>query len=154
MIPVRRLNHAVLYVHDADTSADFYGEALGLTVVTTTPRSVFMRATGSVNHHDLGLFTVGEAAPRAPAGSVGLYHLAWEVDSINDLVTARETLGRLHALRGESDHGAAKSVYGADPDGNEFEVMWRVPIEHWGVHAQQATTVPLDLPRDIARFGS
>ena len=45
------------------------------------PGAVFMRAPGSTNDHDLGLFSVGSSAGPSSAGrqSVGLYHLAWEV---------------------------------------------------------------------------
>ena len=65
---VKRLNHAVLWVRDARASAAFYGDALGFQVVETDPsgRAVFMRAGGSDNRHDLGLFSVGERPSPAP----------------------------------------------------------------------------------------
>ena len=154
MIPVQRLNHAVLYVRDAEQAAAFYQEAFGFDVVERIPGvAVFLRARGTDNHHDLGLFSVGAQAPRPERGRVGLYHLAWQVGSIQDLATGRETLARLGALVGESDHGATKSLYGKDPDGNEFEIMWMVPRDQWGEHEHQAVTEPLDLDRELARWG-
>ena len=134
MIPVARLNHAVLYVRDAQASADFYGRVFGFEVVSSDfdGRAVFMRAGGGDNHHDLGLFSVGPEAPRAPRGSTGLYHLAWEVPTIEDLATAARELSAAGALGGASDHGVSKSLYGSDPDGNEFEIMWRVPARVLG----------------------
>lgn len=58
---VRRLNHAVLYVRDVTVSVAFYGEVLGLAPVDELPgRAAFLRAAGSLNDHDLGLFAVGE----------------------------------------------------------------------------------------------
>ena len=153
MIPVKRLNHAVLYVRDAERSAEFYREAFGFEVVVQMPGAVFLRAAGSENHHDLGLFSVGPNAPGPSRGAVGLYHLAWEVGSIHDLVRGRETLARLGALAGESDHGATKSLYGRDPDGNEFEVMWMVPRDQWGEDEHAATIAPLDLDGEVARHG-
>ena len=63
MIPVKRLNHAVLYVRDAERAAAFYREAFGFDVVAEMPGAVFLRAAGSTNHHDLGLFSVGPDAP-------------------------------------------------------------------------------------------
>jgi catechol-2,3-dioxygenase len=153
MIPIRRLNHAVLYVRDAGRSAVFYREVLGFDTVAEMPGAAFLRAAGSVNHHDLGLFSVGADAPGPSPGRVGLYHLAWEVTSIRDLTTARDTLRNAGAYTGESDHGATKSIYGRDPDGNEFEVMWMVPRAEWGEYESAAPVAPLDLDAEIARFG-
>ena len=151
MIPVQRLNHAVLYVRDAAQSADFYRSTFGFETVTEFPGAAFLRAAGSSNHHDLGLFSVGPSAPRPEAGRVGLYHLAWQVGSIEDLRAARDTLQANGAYVGESDHGATKSIYGHDPDGNEFEIMWLVPRTEWGEHEHDAVVAPLDLEAEIAR---
>jgi catechol-2,3-dioxygenase len=155
-IPVARLNHAVLYVRDATRAAEFYARVFGFAVVESAfgGRAVFMRAANGDNHHDLGLFSVGDAAPRPQRGSVGLYHLAWEVPTIDDLAAAAGVLSAAGALGGASDHGVSKSLYGADPDGNEFEIMWRVPREAWGEYADQGAVMPLDLDAEVRRWGS
>jgi catechol-2,3-dioxygenase len=154
-IPVARLNHAVLYVRDATRAAEFYSRVFGFEVVESAfgGRAVFMRSAGGDNHHDLGLFSVGPDAPRAPRGSTGLYHLAWEVPTIDDLAAAAGVLSEAGALGGASDHGVSKSLYGADPDGNEFEIMWRVPREAWGEYERQAAVLPLDLEAEVRRWG-
>ncbi len=154
-IPVARLNHAVLWVRDATASAEFYASVFGFEIVGTEMdgRAVFMRAAGGDNHHDLGLFSVGPAAPNPPRGSVGLYHLAWEVPTIDDLASAADVLSTAGALSGASDHGVSKSLYGHDPDGNEFEIMWRVPREAWGEYEHRGAILPLDLDRELARWG-
>jgi len=155
MIPVKRLNHAVLYVRELDRAVAFYRAAFGFEEITRMGGAMaFLRAAGSENHHDLGLLAVGVNAPRLPRGSTGLYHLAWQVDAIEDLATARETLRSLGALTGESDHGATKSLYGQDPDGNEFEVMWMLPRDQWGEQEHSATVAPLDLAREVALHGA
>lgn len=151
MVPVQRLNHAVLYVRDAERAAAFYQEAFGFEVVAAFPGATFLRSPLGDNHHDLGLFAVGPDAPGPRRGAVGLYHLAWEVPSIRDLATAHETLSAMGALVGASDHGTSKSLYGRDPDGNEFEVMWAVPREAWGEHEHAATILPLDIEAEIAQ---
>ncbi len=97
---------------------------------------------------------VGAGAPQPPRGSVGLYHLAWEVGTIDELAEVAETLTGLGALTGASDHGVSKSLYGRDPDGNEFEIMWAVPSESWGDDADRAVIRPLDLERELRRWGS
>lgn len=114
----------------------------------------------SGNHHDLGLFGVGGA--RSPAqdpgaravrtGAPGLYHLAWQVDTIDELVAARAVLIDARAITGESSHGATKSLYGADPDGNEFEIMWMLPREAWGKYEASAVVEPLDLAAEVKRW--
>ena len=152
---VRRLNHAVLYVRDLERSVTFYRQALGFEEVARDPRGfmAFLRAAGSDNHHDLGLLELGPDAPSPARGAVGLYHLAWEVGSVADLAAARQRLVELGALAGQSDHGATKSLYARDPDGNEFEVMWMVPREQWGAYDRAAPVLPLDLDAELARYG-
>ena len=156
MIRVANLNHAVLYVRDAEAAADFYGRVFGFEVVSKEfgGQAIFLRAGGGENHHDLGLFAVGPAAPRPPRGSTGLYHLAWEVPTIEDLATAARELQAVGALSGASDHGVSKSLYGADPDGNEFEIMWRVPKDFWGESEHRGTVMALDLDAELRRWGA
>ena len=154
MIPATRINHAVLYVRDAARSADFYRSTLGFETVTEMPGAAFLRAAGSSNHHDLGLFSVGPAAAPLAPRRVGLYHLAWEVPTIEDLAAARTHLVEVGALVGASDHGVSKSLYAHDPDGNEFEVVWNVPREAWGDYEHHGIVEPLDLDAELARFGS
>ncbi|MFD7072812.1 VOC family protein [Nocardioides sp. NPDC059952] len=148
-----RLNHAVLFVSDLERSIAFYEAAFGMTVMAREPRAnaAFLRLPLSGNHHDLGLFGVGPQPPR-PHGSLGLYHLAWQVDTIDELEQARMTLAELGAFTGESSHGATKSIYGADPDGNEFEVMWMLPRADWGEFENAAPVDRLDLAKDVARW--
>jgi len=149
-----RLNHAVLYVSDLGRSVAFYEAAFGMQVAAREPRAdaAFLRLPRSGNHHDLGLFGVG-AQPARPRGSLGLYHLAWQVDTIEELEESRLTLADLDAFTGESSHGATKSVYGRDPDGNEFEVMWMLPRSAWGDYEQSAPVERLDLGREVSQWG-
>jgi len=149
-----RLNHAVLFVADLEQSITFYRQAFDMTVMAREPRAnaAFLRLPRSGNHHDLGLFGVGAQPPR-PRGGLGLYHLAWQVDTIEELEKARHTLVNLDAYTGESSHGATKSLYAADPDGNEFEVMWMLPKASWGEYENSAPIERLDLPGEVARWG-
>ena len=155
-IPVKGLNHAVLYVRDVNRAVTFYQEAFGFEVVAREGggRMAFLRAAGGANHHDLGLMEVGANAPQPPRGSTGLYHLAWEVPTINDLANAQTVLTNLGALTGQSDHGATKSLYGQDPDGNEFEVMWMVPRDDWGANESSAIIAPLQMAAEVSKYGS
>jgi catechol-2,3-dioxygenase len=154
---VNRMNHAVLYVRDASRTARFYGDVLGFEPVSVDEagRYAFLRAPGSDNHHDIAFFTVGEqAGPPTQGRFVGLYHIAWEVGAIEDLARLRTRLREVDALVGASDHGVSKSLYAKDPDGIEFEVMWRVPKEHWGDAEHDAVIEQLDLEAEVARYGA
>lgn len=153
-VKIARLNHAVLFVSDLDRSLEFYREVMGFEVIAREERAnaAFLRAPGSDNHHDLGLFGLGPRAEPKQRGAVGLYHLAWQVPTIDALAEARDGLLAAGALAGESDHGATKSLYGADPDGNEFEIMWMLPRDAWGEHESQAVIERLDLASEVARW--
>jgi catechol-2,3-dioxygenase len=144
-----RLNHAVLYISNLQQSLDFYCGVLGFRrIEEMTPGRFqgagFLRAPGSTNDHDLGLFEIGSSAGPSHAGSatVGLYHLAWEVDTLDELERVATALSDAGALVGASDHGTTKSLYGKDPDGIEFEVVWLIP-------ADLLTDVDLDARRSI-----
>lgn len=153
-MPALTLNHAVLFVSDLDDAVTFYTEVLGFSVAAAEDRmkATFLRAPDSENHHDLGLFET--RAPKPPRGSVGLYHLAWEVPEISDLADVREALTASGSLTGQSHHGATVSLYGADPSGNEFEVMWMLPREQWGVYEDRGVVMPLDLDAEIERWST
>lgn len=149
-----RLNHAVLFVSELERAVDFYGQVLGTEVVAREPAApaAFLRLPRSGNHHDLGLFGLGAGVALRARGTVGLYHLAWQVDTIDDLVEARAVLQRTGAYAGESSHGATKSLYGQDPDGNEFEIMWMLPRSAWGEYESAAPVDRLDLDAELERW--
>jgi len=154
---VHRLNHAVLYVRDVAASKQFYDDALGFRVVSEFPGAAFLQAPDSTNDHDLGLFEIGTAAAPSGAGraTVGLYHLAWEVDTLGELQRLAGVLRDRGALVGASDHGTTKSLYAKDPDGIEFEVVWIIPAHLLTPDDldARASIRPLDLPAEIERFG-
>src|SRR3954454_19409402 len=159
LVPVQRLTHAVLYVRDVERSHAFYRDALGFRARTEIPgAAVFLQAEGSTNDHDLGLFQIGAGAGASEAGrrTVGLYHLAWEVDTLAELSRIRDALLQAGALVGASDHATTKALYARDPDGIEFEVSWLLPADLITPEVTEgaAMTAPLDLEREIERYGA
>jgi catechol-2,3-dioxygenase len=87
---------------------------------------------------------------------VGLYHLAWEVDTLAELARIRDALLQAGALAGASDHATTKALYAQDPDGIEFEVSWLLPADLITPEVQAAAMEirPLDLDREITRYGA
>ena len=160
-MPITRLNHAVLYVRDVARSVEFYTQVLGFRPIAEMAElrgAAFLQAPGSTNDHDLGLFEIGAGAGPSGAGraTVGLYHLAWEVDTLAELERLRAALAGANALVGSSDHGTTKSLYGQDPDGLEFEIAWLIPADLIDDQARRARTRigQLDLEREKARYGA
>jgi catechol-2,3-dioxygenase len=157
-----RLNHAVLYVRDLADSVAFYTGVMGFTVVPMAPDgfagAAFLQAPDSTNDHDLGLFELGHSAGPSGAGrtTVGLYHLAWEVETLDDLERIERALADAGALVGASDHGTTKSLYGRDPSGLEFEVVWLIPADLIDDEAKVArkSIGRLDLAKEKARYGA
>lgn len=149
--PTLGLRHAVLWVSDPAASAAFYADALGLEIKADMGEAVFMTSPGSVTDHDLGLFRAANPVPPA-ARQIGLYHLSWEVATLDELGAARDRLSAMGALVGASNHGVSRSLYARDPDGIEFEVMWEVPLDR--VVDDTAFTAPLDLEAAIGEFGA
>ena len=156
-MPIHRLNHAVLYVSDVDRSVSFYENVLGFRKVMGFPGAAFLQAPASQNDHDLGLFQVrGAAASTAGRSTVGLYHLAWEVDTLSALEEVSLRLQAEGALVGATDHGTTKALYGQDPDGIEFEVCWLVPAEliNDEIVAAKSQMKRLDIEAEKERYGA
>ncbi len=158
-MPVHRLNHVVLYVRDCAVTRAFYEEVLGFReVMGIAGRASFLQAPGSTNDHDLGLFSVGVDAgdTTAGAGTVGMYHIAWEVNTLRELAAIRDDLTARGNLVGATNHGTTKALYARDPDGLEFEVSWIVPASLLNTEILNARTEtrPLDLEAEISRFGA
>jgi len=151
----------VLSVRDGERSVAFcenvpgFRKASGMDVLAGAG---FLQAPGSTNDHDLGLFAIGSGAGPSLAGraTVGLYHLAWEVDTLETLEATAEKLAAAGALAGASDHGTTKSLYGKDPNGIEFEIVWLIPADLLDDTAREARKriSPLDLSKEKKRYGA
>jgi len=143
---IRRLQHLVLWVSNVERSAGFYCDLLGFEVRRRYPNAAFLKIPGSPDDHHLGLFEqTGVAEP--DERTARMYHAAWEVAELTDLVAARRRLHEAGVLVGQSDHGTSLSLYAKDPDGLEFEDFWTVP------DGSPAGTRPLDLDRELAKRG-
>lgn len=154
-MPVTRMNHAVLYIRDVKRTVAFYKDVLDFRVRFEIPgQAAFLQAPASQNDHDIAFFQIGDDArpSQAGRGTVGLYHIAWEVDTLDELERLAGKLRDAGALVGASDHGTTKALYAHDPDGLEFEVCWLVPADRLPVEID-AVTKPLDLAAEKARYG-
>jgi catechol-2,3-dioxygenase len=157
-VPITRMNHAVLYVRNAEQTARFYERVLDFKVLSMDPQGkyAFLNAPASDNDHDIAFFSIGDTAGPSTAGAetVGLYHLAWEVPTLDDLVRLRQRLVEAGALVGESNHETHLSLYAKDPDGLEFELTWFVPADRVDPGANLTASHPLDLDAEVERYAA
>ena len=122
MIKPLRVGHVVLKVRELERSLEFYRDVLGFTVSSEMSNvMIFLTATGE-SHHDLALLRVGDSAPSPVPTAVGLYHVAIQLEDWEAVKEARDVLTERGLLRGTADHGVSRSLYTADPDGNEIEL--------------------------------
>ena len=134
---IKELGHLVLYVHDAEASARFYGDVLGWQRIlppSGDPVRGMAAFSSGRTHHELLLIEVGADAAEIPAGRrVGMYHFGLKVGDSDDEL--REALAKVTdagaTVVGASDHTVTHSLYLLDPDGNEIELYVDVPGVDW-----------------------
>lgn len=146
MLQPLRIGHVVLKVRDLDRSLAFYRDLLGFQVVGELSNVMIFLSTGGENHHDLALLRVGQQAPSPVPAAVGLYHVAIQLADWEAVRAAHGLLTERGLLKGAVDHGVSRSLYTADPDGNEIELYCDAPRSEWEGRVGEVMTVkPLDL---------
>ena len=81
----KRLGHVNIFVRNAERSRVWYGDLLGLHTYGFTPGRAAFMTSDLGNSHEIALIEVGEDAPGPQKGQVGLNHLAWYMESLDDL---------------------------------------------------------------------
>lgn len=116
-----QLGHLALRVRDVDRSVKFYSEVLGLNV-KGHGRVAFLGIRPDASH-EIALFPLPEGAEGPDPNRVGLYHMAWEMASFEELAALHQRLlARGTTIAGYSDNQC--NVMFFDPDGNELEAIW------------------------------
>jgi catechol 2,3-dioxygenase len=136
---IKELGHIVLYVHNIERSAAFYGEVLGWKQLKSPNDGLLGRMPVALfssgrTHHELLLIEVGENAQELPQGRhVGLYHFGLKVGDSDDELRGAIRRCEESGVRivGTSDHTVTHSLYIMDPDGNEIELYIDVPGVSW-----------------------
>jgi len=128
----RYLAHVNVYVRDVERSHGWYADLLGLHTYDYRPGAAAFMSADENESHEIALMQAGPDAPLQPAGQVGLNHMAWRVDSLDDL---KEFYQRLKTkgvpIARVVDHGISLGIYFHDPDGNGIEVYYELPRNQW-----------------------
>jgi catechol 2,3-dioxygenase len=126
------LGHVNIYVRDAERSRKWYEEVPGLHTYHTRPGGAAFMAADRDQSHEVALMQLGDAAAGPQRGQVGLNHMTWRVESLDDL---KEFYHRLKskevAIERVADHGVSLGLYFRDPDGNGIEVYYELPPAEW-----------------------
>ncbi|HEV2300669.1 MAG TPA: VOC family protein [Stellaceae bacterium] len=128
------LGHVNLYVRDAERSKRWYEEVLDLHTYEYRPGWAAFMSADAEQSHEVALMQLGADAPLQQRGQVGLNHMAWRLESLDDL---KEFYHRIKekkiAIEHIADHGISLGIYMRDPDGNGVEVYYELPRAEWPV---------------------
>ena len=132
MVTPKQLGHLVIRVRDLEKSEQFYTNVLGLKVMNKRPGVMTFMSADEGMSHELALVPVGDDAPGPESTRVGLYHMAWEMQSFDDLKKLYTVIKDNDVKVGSiGDHGISLGVYFFDPDGNEIEAYYEMPKDEW-----------------------
>lgn len=113
-----RLGYVQLRVRDIERSIIFYKRYLGFRLVERVGKA-YAFLTGGSPHHELSLLNVGGEALDSSPNSIGLGHVAFEVEDLQTFGNAYFDLSNAGIRVRTMDHMISWSMYFHDPDGNE-----------------------------------
>jgi len=118
-----QLGHIALRVRDLNRAVEFYRDVVGLPLRARHGDAVAFLGVREDASHEIALFALTDDAPGPEPTRVGMYHMAWEMASFEDLKAFHERL-LVHntKITGYSDRQC--NVMFLDPDGNELEALW------------------------------
>ncbi len=135
-----------LRVRDLHKQIAFYEDVLGLQLLAEDGA---VGALGTANGKPLVVLHGDPTAPRRPAGTTGLFHVALLVPTRADLgAMIKRVQNAGYPFDGFADHNVSEAAYLTDPEGNGVELYADRPREVWhGVDGQLfLSTEELDVP--------
>ena len=141
-VAIQQLQHYTYRARDAEETRYFYEDILGLPLYHVI-KSDFVPSTGEYcsymhfffrlqNGSFIAFFDLGddEAALPSPNTPLWVNHIAFRVDSVDELVAmkARLEVGGIEVL-GVTDHHIIKSIYFFDPNGVRLELTVQMADE-------------------------
>ena len=145
---IKRLGHIALRVSDEDRSRAFYKDVLGFDISEQDPDHGGTFMTLGHNFHTLDVFPHPNAdtVQHPHPDQIGLFHIAFEVGSYQDLCDAYRTLiDHKVPISHATDHVSQRSIYFSDPDGNRLEIYYEIPdaLQRYADEGRGDNDVPL-----------
>ena len=126
------LQHANIFVRNAERSQKWYADILDLHTYDLTPGRVAFMSADMEQSHEVALVEVGDDALGPEKGRVGLNHTGWQMESLQNLEEIYlRLLDKGVEIDHVSDHGISVGIYFRDPDGNGIEVSYELPRSQW-----------------------
>jgi catechol 2,3-dioxygenase len=126
------LQHVNVYVRNVERSKKWYEDLLGLHVYEYRPGWAAFLTADKEQSHEVALMQLGEDAPLQSKGQVGLNHMAWRLESLDDLKEFYRTIkAKEQPIERIVDHGISLGIYLRDPDGNGVELAADRPEDQW-----------------------
>lgn len=112
----KHLGHVNIYVRNAERSRQWYEDVLGLHTYEFRPGWAAFMSADVEQSHEVALMQVGDDAPGQHKGQVGLNHMAWMMESLDDLKDAYLRLkDKGVKIERVVDHGISLGIYFRDP---------------------------------------
>ncbi len=157
-VKLSKFAHFVLRAQDLGKTVAWYKTVLGLTVQHENPNIVFL--TYDDEHHRLAIVQA-QNLEEVPGGVVGVDHVAYTLETLEDLLTLYKRLKGEQILPVWSiNHGMTTSLYYEDP--NKFRVEFQVDnfetkaelnaYIHGDAFARNPIGVTFDPEKLVARF--
>lgn len=125
MLSLNRIHHIALIVSDYESSKHFYTKILGLTIqqeVYREERQSYKLDLAINGQYCIELFSFPNP-PQRPSRpeATGLRHLAFEVDQLDDTITALSAHGVVAEPVRVDEHTGKRFTFIADPDNLPIE---------------------------------
>lgn len=128
----KQLGHLVIRVRDLDKAEDFYTRILGLKIMQKYPGNALFMSANDEMSHELAIFKADDDALGPDEKRVGLVHMAFQMESMEDLKMMHKRLKENNIeIDHYGDHGLSLGVYFLDPEGNEIETYYELPKAEW-----------------------
>ena len=136
MLKLRKVHHIAIICSDYKRSLEFYTQVLGMTIIAEhyrTARQSYKTDLALNGQYVIELFSFPSPPRRVTRPeAVGLRHLAFEVDSLDDAIEELDRLGIAHEDARVDEYTGKRFTFLQDPDSLPIELYEKESDENLG----------------------